>query len=79
MAWPTLVIRDYAPHPTVRALAKVERWMAAFAPTRALGTSGYQLAIHRSHFRFYSLSKTQAGFAAALRQIAGQARSHNDG
>ena len=35
--------------------------MAAFAPTRALGTSGYQLAIHRSHFRFYSLSKTQAG------------------
>ncbi|MGE8468995.1 MAG: hypothetical protein ACN6QE_23040, partial [Pseudomonas putida] len=23
--------------------------------------SGYQLAIHRSHFRFYSLSKTQAG------------------
>ncbi len=77
--------------------------MAAFAPTRALGTSGYQLAIHRSHFRFYSLSKTQAGlppmeceallypisnsvkdaansgFAAALRQIAGQARSHNDG
>jgi hypothetical protein len=37
--------------------------MAAFAPTRALGTSGYQLAIHRSHFRFYSFSKTQAGLS----------------
>ncbi|WP_218279314.1 hypothetical protein, partial [Pseudomonas sp. GW460-5] len=26
-------------------------------------TSGYQLAIHRSHFRFYSFSKTQAGLS----------------